>query len=192
MFSPSGGGLDVLDLKSGAILTTLIPKLAEGMFHVIAKFNETNEYVLYYHSGHKTLKVFRMEDGEMIANYRVPSNLTSLESTSDGNHVAMGMVDGNISILTIADPKKRKMSSYVKNLPSRTGMQAVITNYQKLSNLVRTRVSVNKSFNRAKSPGNANQGENDDSRENRNKVAGSNGNGPTGKAVSFIESDKKK
>ena len=62
MFSPSGGGLDVLDLKGGAILTTLIPKLAEGMFHVIAKFNETNEYVLYYHSGHQTLKVFRMED----------------------------------------------------------------------------------------------------------------------------------
>ena len=191
MFSPSGGGLDVLDLKSGAILTTLIPKLAEGMFHVIAKFNETNEYVLYYHSGHKTLKVFRMEDGEMIANYRVPSNLTSLESTSDGNHVAMGMVDGNISILTIADPKKRKMTSYVKKLPSRSGMQAVITNYQpKLYSLVKTRVSVNESFTQAKSPRNANQSQDEDLSEN--KAAGSNGNGTTGKAVSFIESDKKK
>ena len=69
-------------------------------------------------------------------------------------------------------------------------MQAVITNYQKLSNLVRTRVNVNKPFTKPKSPGNANQSQNDDLRENR--VEGSNVNGPTGKTVSFTESDKNK
>ena len=31
--------------------------------------------MLYYHSGRKTLRVFRVADGEMIANYRVPSDL---------------------------------------------------------------------------------------------------------------------
>jgi hypothetical protein len=51
-------------------MRTLIPKIAEGIFNVICKFNETNEYVLYYHSGRKTLRVFRVSDGVMIANYR--------------------------------------------------------------------------------------------------------------------------
>ena len=52
---------------------------------MICKFNETNEYVLYYHSGRKTLRVFRVSDGVMIANYRVPSDLSAVESTIDGN-----------------------------------------------------------------------------------------------------------
>ena len=136
LFAPTRGGLDLLDMKHGCVLQTLIPKIAEGIFDVIAKFNETDEYVLYYHSGQKTLSVFRIPDGDMIANYRVPSNLTSLESTSDGNHVAIGMVDGNLSILTIADPKKRRMTSYIRSLPSRQGMQAALTGKPRLEKLV--------------------------------------------------------
>jgi hypothetical protein len=62
--------LDILDLRHGTVMRTLIPKIAEGIFNVICKFNETNEYVLYYHSGRKTLRVFRVSDGVMIANYR--------------------------------------------------------------------------------------------------------------------------
>ena len=142
LFSPSRGGLDLLDLKHGCVLRTLIPKVAEGIFHVIAQFNETDEYVLYYHSGKKTLRVFRILDGVMIANYRVPSNLTSLESTSDGNNVALGMVDGNVSILTIADPNKRRMGAYLRNLPSRQGLQAVITTAPRISNLVMKKSNV--------------------------------------------------
>jgi hypothetical protein len=38
------------------VVRTLIPKLAEGIFDVIATFNKTNEYVLYYHSGRKTIR----------------------------------------------------------------------------------------------------------------------------------------
>jgi hypothetical protein len=38
---------------------TFIPKVAEGVFTVICMFNQTDEYVLYYHSGKKTLRVFR-------------------------------------------------------------------------------------------------------------------------------------
>jgi hypothetical protein len=55
----------------------------------------------------------------MIANYRVPSDLSSLESTTDGNSVVLGMVDGNLTVLTIADPKKTHMRQYLKELPSR-------------------------------------------------------------------------
>ena len=43
-----------------------------------------------HHSGRKTLRVFRARDGVMIANYRVPSDLSSLESTTDGYSVVLG------------------------------------------------------------------------------------------------------
>ena len=59
----------------------------------------------------------------MIADYRVPSNLTSLESTTDGKSVALGLVDGNLLILTIADTSKKKMIHYLRSLPSREGMK---------------------------------------------------------------------
>ena len=35
-------------------------------------------------------RVFRARDGTMIANYRVPSDLSSLESTTDGYSVVLG------------------------------------------------------------------------------------------------------
>lgn len=119
LYAPSRGGLEVLDLRHAHVTRTLIPKIAEGIFNVICKFNETNEYVLYYHSGRKTLRVFRLADGNVIANYRVPSDLSSLESTTDGNSIVLGMVDGNLTVLTIADPKKPHMWQYLKELPSR-------------------------------------------------------------------------
>ena len=45
------------DMFKGTVVRTLIPKLAEGIFDVIATFNKTNEYVLYYHSGRKTIRL---------------------------------------------------------------------------------------------------------------------------------------
>ena len=106
----------------------MIPKTAEGIHTIICKFNETNEYVLYYHGGRKTLRIFRVTDGVMIANYRVSSHLSSVESTTDGKSVALGMVDGNLTVLTIADPKKLKMTDYLKHLPSRRGLLNITTN----------------------------------------------------------------
>ena len=119
IYAPSKGGLDLLDLRTGTVKRQLIPKTAEGIFNIICKFNETDEYVLYYHSGRKTLRVFRVSDGKMLANYRVPSDLSSIESTTDGNNVALGMVDGSLTVLTIADTTKPHMTNYLKELPSR-------------------------------------------------------------------------
>jgi hypothetical protein len=51
--------LELLELKRGHTVKTFIPKVAEGVFTVICMFNQTDEYVLYYHSGKKTLRVFR-------------------------------------------------------------------------------------------------------------------------------------
>lgn len=56
----------------------------------------------------------------MIANYRVPSDLSSIESTTDGNSVVLGMVDGSLTVLTIADPNKgQHILEYLACLPSR-------------------------------------------------------------------------
>ena len=74
----------MLDLRTGRVCKTLIPKVAEGIFDVLAIFNETNEYVLYYHSGRKTIRAFRRKDGKMIANFRVQADLKGMETTSDG------------------------------------------------------------------------------------------------------------
>ena len=63
--------------------------MAEGIFDVLAVFNETNEFVLYYHrflvnwdlqriiffSGRKTIRAFRRKDGKLIANFRVQVSL---------------------------------------------------------------------------------------------------------------------
>lgn len=59
LYAPSRGGLELVELKKGSTVRTFIPKVAEGVFSVICMFNKTDEYVLYYHSGKKTLRVFR-------------------------------------------------------------------------------------------------------------------------------------
>ena len=106
LFAPSTGGMEMLDLRSGKVCKTLIPKVAEGIFDVLAVFNATNEYILYYHryhctcqdsgkyvgedldilpfSGRKTIRAFRKKDGQMIANFRVQADLKGMETTTDG------------------------------------------------------------------------------------------------------------
>ena len=64
----------------------------------------------------------------MIANYRVPSDLTSIETTTDGNSVVLGMVDGNLTVLTIVDPNntKKDMKEFLEQLPSRKCKKEVV------------------------------------------------------------------
>ena len=121
LYAPPSGGMDILDLRSGSVVRTLIPRIAEGIFDVIATFNQTNEYVLYYHSGRKTIRAFRRKDGTQIANYRVSADLKCLETTRDGKSLVLGMGDGAITTLTIADPDKSDTKEYLKSLPSRKG-----------------------------------------------------------------------
>ena len=85
----------MLDLRTGKVCKTLIPKISEGIFDVMAVFNATNEYVLYYHSGRKTIRAFRRKDGNMIANFRVQADLKGMETTADGR-----WVEGHLSCLS--------------------------------------------------------------------------------------------
>lgn len=98
---------------------TFIPKVAEGVFTVICMFTEGDDYVLYYHSGKKTLRVFRTLDTKMIANYRMQAELTAIKSTTDGKGLVLGTVDGCLSVFAIADPEKEETFKFLADLPSR-------------------------------------------------------------------------
>ncbi|XP_069948531.1 NACHT and WD repeat domain-containing protein 2 [Cherax quadricarinatus] len=119
LFAPARGGLELLELRHGTSVRTLIPRVAEGVFSVICLFTRTDEYVLYYHGGRKTIRVFRVADGKMIANYRVQAELTAIAASEDGRTIVLGTVDGCLSSLTIADPNRPGIKEYLTNLPSR-------------------------------------------------------------------------
>ena len=82
-------------------------------------FTDNDEYVLYYHSGKKTLRVFRTSDSQLIANYRMQAELTAIKSTTDGRSLVLGTVDGCLSVFCIVDPEKLEMQDFLKQLPSR-------------------------------------------------------------------------
>ncbi|PSN30262.1 hypothetical protein C0J52_18638 [Blattella germanica] len=135
LYAPSRGGLELLELKRGHTVKTFIPKVAEGVFTVICMFNQTDEYVLYYHSGKKTLRVFRCSTqySDTIQNtlqeYREIGNLAELsaiESTEDGKNIVLGTVDGCLSVLAIADSDKPEMQEYMAALPSRDEEQLIV------------------------------------------------------------------
>ncbi|XP_055855708.1 NACHT and WD repeat domain-containing protein 2 [Episyrphus balteatus] len=119
LYAPTRGGLELLELRKGTTVKTFIPKVAEGVFSVICLFTENDEYVCYYHSGRKTIRVFRTIDTEMIANYRLQAELTAIKSTKDGQCLVLGTVDGCMSVLAIVDPTKDAMIDYLNGLPSR-------------------------------------------------------------------------
>ncbi|XP_039965755.1 NACHT and WD repeat domain-containing protein 2 [Bactrocera tryoni] len=119
LYAPTRGGLEMLELRKGTTVKTFIPKVAEGVFSVICLFTENDEYVCYYHSGRKTIRVFRSSDTEMIANYRLQAELTAIKSSKDGRCIVLGTVDGCMSVLAIVDPQKEEMFEYLNQLPSR-------------------------------------------------------------------------
>ncbi|CAB3255055.1 unnamed protein product [Arctia plantaginis] len=104
--APSRGGLDLIELKRGTSTQQLIYRAAEGVFSIITMFSSTDQYVFYYHSGRKTLRVFRTVDGRAIAEYRAPAEVTGVASAHGGKAVAIGSQDGCLTILDIVDPNE--------------------------------------------------------------------------------------
>ena len=47
------------------------------------------------------------------------ADLKGMETTTDGRSVVLGMGDGSMTTLTIADPEKEGIGEYLKSLPSR-------------------------------------------------------------------------
>ncbi|KAG7296838.1 hypothetical protein JYU34_019694 [Plutella xylostella] len=102
--APTRGGLDLIELKRGTTVQPLISRAAEGVFSIITMFSSSDNYVFYYHSGRKTLRVFRTIDGKAIAEYRAPTEVTAVESAHGGRSVAIAGQDGCLTVLDIVDP----------------------------------------------------------------------------------------
>ncbi|XP_042898857.1 NACHT and WD repeat domain-containing protein 2 isoform X2 [Parasteatoda tepidariorum] len=119
LVAPNQGGLEVIELRSGKTVKVLIPPISEGVFAVTAKFNNTDDYVLYYHSGRQTIRLFRMSNGKMIGNYKLAAEVTDFRTTHDGLSVVVGGIDGSFVVLAIADPENLESKVKLKRLPSR-------------------------------------------------------------------------
>ena len=119
LYAPNRGGLEMMDLKSGKVIHVMIPKVAEGVFDTMTLFTKNDHHVVYYHCGHRTIRVFRVSDGKQIANYKVHAEIKAIESTQGGMAIVLGAVDGSMVVLSVADPEKQVNCEFLLSLPSR-------------------------------------------------------------------------
>ena len=112
-------GLEVVELRHGSAVRVLLPKVTEGLVHFITGFTADDEYVYYYHGTKRTIRLFRVIDGEMVANYRLSTEAKVVTSSPDGKCLLVGGIDGSLVILIIADPEKAECRKLIETLPSR-------------------------------------------------------------------------
>jgi WD40 repeat protein len=115
----SGSSLEVVELRYGSTVRVLLPKVSEGLVSFVTGFTANDEYVYYYHSTKRTIRLFRVSDGDMIANYRLSAEARVVKSTPDGSCLVVGSADGSVTMLLIADPKKHECQKLLSLLPSR-------------------------------------------------------------------------
>lgn len=115
LYAPTRGGLEVLDLKNGSKVKILIPKIAEGVFDVDTVITENDKHVVYYHSGRRTIRAFRLEDGKKIADYKSTAKVRCMICSQDSKNVIIGCEDGTINMLIIADPEMEDCVSYLRD-----------------------------------------------------------------------------
>ena len=97
-----GGGLNLLDLHTGRILNTLLPRANLGAFNVITFF--TNQgYIIYYNSSLQIIFVFRRLDYTKIAEFKCHYTVRALGILETSNTLVVGSVDGGVTALTLID-----------------------------------------------------------------------------------------
>ena len=120
LYAPNRGGLELLELKTGKTVHTLIPRVAEGVFSVSTMFMKNDQHVVYYHSGRRSIRVFRVCDGQQIADYKAHAEIKAMASTEGGTCLVLGAEDGSVVVLAISDPKNKDNNTMFLNaLPSR-------------------------------------------------------------------------
>lgn len=124
IFASPRSGLEILELRHGSTVRVLLPKVSEGLVNFITGFTASDEYVYYYHNGKRTIRLFRVEDGEMIANYRLSAEARIIKSSPDGASLVVGGADGSLIMLMIADPRKPTSLKALRELPSRAQSNA--------------------------------------------------------------------
>ena len=79
-------------------------------------FTLNEDYVWYYHSGRKTVRLFRRHDASMISNYALSGEVTSVV-TSSWSLIA-GDRDGALTMLAIVDPNNKEKSGSTTQIPN--------------------------------------------------------------------------
>ena len=126
LYAPTRGGLELLSLVKNSdtpATQTLIPKVAEGVFNVKCMFTKNDKHVVYYHEGHRTIRIFRISDCKQLAHYKCHAEVNVIACTAGGFNLMLGAVDGSFVMLTIVDPVDEKSSEILKCLPSRQVVQ---------------------------------------------------------------------
>ncbi|EFP10882.1 hypothetical protein CRE_30786 [Caenorhabditis remanei] len=120
LFAPAKGGLFVIDMRSGQVAKTLIGNVTEGVNDVTCSFSPNGQYVFYYHSGHKTLRVFRVLDCQLIGTFRPHATITCWSYDPDGFFVILGAQDGSLLTVVLNDPlAKEETLNKIALLPCR-------------------------------------------------------------------------
>ncbi|CAM4872504.1 unnamed protein product [Rotaria socialis] len=104
LYAPTRGGLEIFEFRNGKVVRTLIGKVAEGVFDVITFFTPTNNHVIYYNKGKRTIRVFRTKDGRQIADMKCPAKVRQAVATHDGQALVVAYEDGAVQMFLIADP----------------------------------------------------------------------------------------
>jgi len=81
---------------------------------VLAFFTPTNEHVIYYNKGKRTIRVFRSIDGRQIADMRCPAKVRQAMATSDGKALVVGYEDGAVQVFLIVDYSEPSSIDYLK------------------------------------------------------------------------------
>ncbi|CAF3996682.1 unnamed protein product, partial [Rotaria sp. Silwood1] len=115
LYAPTRGGLEIFDFRNGKVVRTLIGKIAEGVFDVMTFFTPTNEHVIYYHKGKRTIRVFRTEDGHQLADMKCPAKVRQATATNDGRVLVVGDEDGAIQEFLIVDHSDESFVDYLRN-----------------------------------------------------------------------------
>lgn len=103
LYAPTRGGLEIFEFRNGKVVRTLIGKVAEGVYDVITFFTPTNNHVIYYNKGKRTIRVFRASDGQQIADMKCQSKVRQAMATPDGRALVVAYEDGAVQMFLIVD-----------------------------------------------------------------------------------------
>ncbi len=70
---------------------------------MITFFTPTNNHVIYYNKGKRTIRVFRSIDGQQIADMKCQSKVRQAMTTPDGLALVVGYEDGAVQMFFIVD-----------------------------------------------------------------------------------------
>ena len=85
------------------------------MYDVITFFTPTNNHVIYYNKGKRTIRVFRAADGLQIADMKCQAKVRQAIATPDGNALVVGYEDGAVQMFLIVDRFEPESIAYLKN-----------------------------------------------------------------------------